>query len=207
MDLTKTDFISLAAALHPERGDLFAKSPMRIIGVRGANDSAGQQNSYARYDDQIVTQLPGEIIDGGGIRAWTASTDPSWSLVVNPIVSGGAAQLRPGIHLFERHLMHAGTPREHWCLGQAEDVYINRLNNDGTVNHQECGQFGICIHSGGEGMDTGRFSAGCQIIQNNDGYFQDPTWSRFWFPIRDTMIRLNLSTIPYLLLNKSDIPQ
>ena len=60
------------------------------------------------------------------------------------------------------------------CLGQAENVHINRLNPDGTIKEARvCGDFGICIHSGGEGMQTDRFSAGCQIIQNPDGYFQE----------------------------------
>ena len=67
----------------------------------------------------------------------------------------------------------------------------------------QCGQFGICIHSGGEGMDTGRFSAGCQIVQNPDGYFQDPTWSKFWDPIHDAMKAHGLQTVPYVLRTKA----
>jgi len=200
-DLTHIDFNAIAAGLHPDRAALFAASKIKLVGIRGANDSGAVQNSFAHYDDQILV-----FIDGAPATAWLASTDPSWALVVHPIVSGGAAQLLPGIHLFEKHLMHAGTPREHWCLGQAEDVHINRLNDDGTINHADCGQYGICIHSGGDGMDTGRFSAGCQIIENPDGYFQDPTWSKFWDPIRDAMSRLALLEVPYFLLNKSDLP-
>ena len=198
-DYTKVDFNAVAKRVFPSRADLFAKSPIRLVGIRGAQEPTGAANSFARYDDNIMVMMPGR-----DPVQYLASTDPSWSLVVHPIVPQGAAQLLPGVHLFEAFLMH-GTPRQHWCLGQAESVHINRLKDDGTVSHVDCGEFGICIHSGGEGMDTGRFSAGCQIIANPDGYFQNPTWINFWGPIRDAMIKLNLKTVPYLLVNKSDL--
>lgn len=169
-----------------QRGE---SAPVKLLGIRGASDLQGQQNSFARYDDAIWVWIDGVV------TKWLASTDPAWALVVHPINPGGAAQLVEGLHLFEKHLMHGKYP----CLGQAEDVHINRLNADGTINHVEFGQFGICIHSGGDGMDTRRFSAGCQIIQNPDGYFQDPTWGNFWNPIRDAMTKYNLATVPYLL--------
>jgi hypothetical protein len=92
------------------------------------------------------------------------------------------------------------------CLGQAEDVKIQRLNHDGTVNHMDEGDFGICIHSGGAGMDTRRFSAGCQIIENPNGYFADPTWSNFWLPILNGMKKHSLSTVPYMLADIGDLP-
>jgi len=198
MSFAAVPFNAVAARLHPSRADLFAKSPVNLAAIRGANPDPGH-NPFARYDDVILACIRGVITQ------WVASTDPSWALVVHPVTNEGAAQLRPGIHLFRQHLMHAGTPREHPCLGQAEEVAVNRLDSAGRVVRAESGQFGICIHSGGEGMETGRFSAGCQIIQNNDGYFCDPTWSRFWLPVRDAMNALGLKTVPYLLLNKSDL--
>ena len=194
-DFTSIPFNAIAKRLHPERADLFAKSPVSLVGIRGANDGTGQQNSFARYDDVILVSIQGKVTQ------WTASTDPSRALVVPPINQDGAAQLCGGIHLFEQHLMHG----KYLCLGQAEDVHINRLDAAGKVIRVVFGQFGICIHSGGDGMDTRRFSAGCQIIQNADGYFQDPTWSRFWLPIRAAMNTLKLPTVPYFLLNQSDL--
>ena len=180
-----------------------AASPIRITGVRGWF-AADAQNSFARYDDLLIVQIDGPAGTPAYEKLWPASTDPSWALVVHPINPDGAAQLCEGIHLFERHLMHAGTPRQHWCLGQAEDVHVNRLNDDGTIKEARvAGQFGICIHSGGDGMDTGRFSAGCQIIYNPNGYFRDPTWTKFWGPI-DTFMRGNgIATVPYLLTTKA----
>ena len=198
-DLSLDHFNVLAALLHPTRGDLFAKSPVKLVGIRGAADPDETPNSFARYDDLILVFIDDTL------HSFPASTDPSWALVVHPINPDGAAQLLPGIHLFETHLMHAGTPRAHLCLGQAEDVHLNRLNPDGTVNHVECSQVGICIHSGGDGMDTGRFSAGCQIIQNPDGYFGNPTWTKFFGPIQAAMEAHQLATVPYFLLNASDL--
>ena len=195
-DFTKYDFKSYAIRLNPMRSKIFSDSPIRLVGIRGANDAPGQQNSFAHYDDALIV-----FIDGEPTAQFLASTDPAWALVVHPIVDGGAAQLCPGIHLFEKHFMHGKYP----CLGQAESCHINRLKPDGTVDHMDYGDFGICIHSGGDGMDTRRFSAGCQIIQNPDGYFQQPAWGKFWNPIRDEMGVRSLETAPYFLVNASDL--
>jgi hypothetical protein len=54
-------------------------------------------------------------------------------------------------------------------------------------------------------MNTGRFSAGCQIIDNPDGYFRNPTWSNFWLPIRNGMKEHDLPTIPYMLVDVGDL--
>ena len=177
-------------------------SPVKLVGVRGWADGTGE-NSFARYDDLILAMIEGPAGPAPSISEWRASTDPSWALVVHPINPEGAAQLCEGNHLFGRHLMHG----KYLCLGQAEDVHVNRLDAEGGVRERVCGEFGICIHSGGEGMDTGRFSAGCQIIQNPDGYFQDPTWTRFFGPIYDGMVRHGLDTVPYLLTTRGALAE
>jgi hypothetical protein len=189
-DFTQLDFPAL---WRGKRGD---GSPVKLVGIRGAFEAAGQPNQMKIYDDVIIV-----IIDDEATQ-WQASTDPSWPLVVHAINLDGAAQLCPGIHLFQKHLLHGKRP----CLGQAENVHVNRLDPQGRVKETVSGDFGICIHSGGAGMDTGRFSAGCQIIANRDGYFMNPTWERFWGPIRDAMSAKKLATVPYLLINASDLP-
>ena len=172
-------------------------SPISLIGVRAALEPSPAENRMDVYDDIIL-----RVIDGT-ITQWVASTDPSKTLVMTPIKGVKyAAQLCNGIYLFEVHLMHG----KYRCLGQAEDVRLQRLNRDGTVNHTEEGQFGICIHSGGAGMDTRRFSAGCQIVENPNGYFADPTWSDFWLPILNGMKKHSLSTVPYMLVDIGDLP-
>jgi hypothetical protein len=116
-------------------------SPISLIGIRAALEPSPAENRMDVYDDIIL-----RVIDGS-ITQWVTSTDPSKALVMTPIKGQKyAAQLCKGIYLFQKHLMHGKYP----CLGQAEDVGIERLNRDGTVNHTEKGQFGICIHSGGQ---------------------------------------------------------
>jgi len=191
--------INLPKLWAGQRGET---SPIRLTGVRGWNDPAGQ-NQFARYDDVIIVEIAGQGTSCPASSWWPASTDPSWALVVHPINADGAAQLLPGNHLFERHLMHG----KYLCLGQAEDVHVNRLDSNGNVLDVQCGQFGICIHSGGDGMDTRRFSAGCQIIQNPDGYFGEPTWDKFWGPIDGAMKAHGVSTVPYCLTTKATLEQ
>jgi hypothetical protein len=191
--------IDLAALWAGKRGE---NSPIRLVGIRGAQEPGDSPNKLAIYDDVILVEIRDSSFPVSGVSQWNASVDPSWALVVHPINPDGAAQLRPGVHLFEKHLMHGKYP----CLGQAEDVHVNRLNADGSLDHVASGQFGICIHSGGGGMNTNRFSAGCQIIRNDDGYFGNPTWNNFWAPIRDAMTAHKLNVIPYRLLDRADLP-
>jgi len=198
-DFTTIDVTVLAAKMIPLlRTGFNWNSPISLIGIRAALEPSPAENRMDVYDDIIL-----RVIDGS-ITQWVTSTDPSKELVMTPIKGEKyAAQLCKGIYLFQKHLMHGKYP----CLGQAEDVGIERLNRDGTVNHTEKGQFGICIHSGGAGMNTGRFSAGCQIIDNPDGYFRDPTWSNFWLPVRNGMKEHALPTIPYMLVEVGDLDQ
>jgi hypothetical protein len=167
-----------------------AKSPVRLMGVRGFYEGASG-NRFAIYDDAIIVEIEGEV------SVFRASVDPTWALVLHPINPGGAAQLQPGVWNFGHHLLHGKYP----CLGQSEAVTINRLHPDGTVARVETGEYGICIHSGGEGMQTNRFSAGCQIIQNPNGYFGNPAWQHFIGPIFDAMTIHQLKAVPYLLVD------
>lgn len=172
-------------------------SPLKLIGVRGALD-AGFVNREDIYDDVIFAVNA----KTGTFTAWLASVDPSTPLIQNPINPAGAAQLVPGVHLFRKGI-HKENPK--WpCLVQAEDFTVYRLAADGEVKGQESGDFGIHLHSGGMGEGTGRFSAGCQIIHNGDGYFQDPTWSAFIQPLYAAMQAGGIREVPYLLVDASE---
>ena len=48
---------------------------------------------------------------------------------------------------------------------------------------------------------------GCQIIQNPDGYFGEPTWDKFWGPIDGAMKAHGVSTVPYCLTTKATLEQ
>jgi hypothetical protein len=187
---TLPDFES-AFAPWPEA----VKCPVRLIGIRGALEPIAGQNAFERYDDLIAV-----MIKGSAPRSWRASTDPSRALVRHPINANGAAQLLPGCWWMEKHFLH-GDPLKK-CLGQSRDVVVARLDGSGQRTGVEHGQFGICIHSGGAGIDTGRFSAGCQIVANNDGYFGQPSWGNFILPIRQAMDRFGLREVPYLLIEE-----
>jgi len=172
-----------------------ADSPVRLMGFRGGLEPAGSPNATGTYDDLIAV-----IIDGQ-VSFWRASVDPSTALIRQPINSDGAAQLCEGIHLFGRVKMHGKYP----CFGQAEAVHVNRLDARGNVQCVQFGWYGIDIHSGGGGDDTQRFSAGCQIVGNRDGYFGDPTWSRFYGPIDAALARHGITTFPYMLLSQTNL--
>jgi len=176
-----------------------ADSPVRLMGFRGGLEPAGSPNAFGIYDDLIVV-----LIDGAA-TAWKAAVDPAPALIRNPINPDGAAQLCEGVHLFERHLMHGKYP----VLGQAESVHVARLaiGDGGNVYCKEIqfGDFGICIHSGGDGDDVRRFTAGCQIIANPNGYFGAPTWGSFFEPIMHAMSVYGLQTVPYLLTSAPNL--
>jgi peptidoglycan hydrolase-like protein with peptidoglycan-binding domain len=202
-DYSKVDFNGLVSRLFPNRAQLFSTAPLKMVGIRGADTPENQANSFAKYDDQFLV-----FINGSFASNWTCSVDPSWYFVVNPIVRDEtgtlhSGQLCPGVHLFGRHVLHGKNP----CYGQAEDVRLNRLNRDGTVNHVEVGDFAVCIHSGGAGMGTGRFSLACQILENPDGYFGNPFWNKFYLPVSDAMSRFSLDTFPYFLVDVADVIQ
>jgi hypothetical protein len=180
-------------------GQRCADSPLYLIGVRGALEN-GYQKPDGLYDSVIF------VVDqkAGTFTAWLASTDPSQPLIANPINPDGAAQLVTGVHLFERgiHKENAAWP----CLIQAEDFTVYRLDTNGNVKGQESGDFGIHMHSGGEGEGTGRFSAGCQIYHNGDGYMCDPTRHNFVLATNGKMITYGISTVPYRLVDAADAP-
>ncbi len=180
-------------------GQRCADSPLYTVGVRGALEKP-YTHPDGLYDSVIfVVDQPAQTF-----TAWLASLDPSLPLIQSPINPAGAAQLVPGVHLFERGI-HKENPD--WpCLIQAEDFTVYRLNTDGTVKGQESGDFGIHMHSGGEGECTGRFSAGCQIYHNGDGYMQDPTRARFVAATNGAIIAHGISVLPYRLLLASDAP-
>jgi hypothetical protein len=61
--------------------------------------------------------------------------------------------------------------------------------------------FGINLHSGGGADDTGKWSAGCQIIHSDPPW--EGEWESFFEPIRKRCNETNQLRIPYLLV---DVP-
>ena len=209
----KTDLRSLftlwhaqsIAKLYPDaRIATATASPVILLGVRAARSADQHINRADTYDDVIVRFIRDKDASATDSESYfasysgttfAASLDPTPALIRHPINADGAAQLCPGLHFFGRGLHH-GKPE--WpCLIQAESVHVRRLNPAGQVTEIQCGDFAIHIHSGGAADTTNRFSAGCQITQNADGYFNNPGWANFIQPIYHAM---NGNTVPYFLL-------
>lgn len=169
---------------------------VKQIAVRGFLEGSSKENREDIYDDLIVR------IIGDEITQWRAAVDPSAYLIKHPINIDGAAQLKEGLWHFALGI-HKGNPN--WpCFIQAEDFVVHRLDGNGNVKHDDVGDFGIHEHSGGASDDTGRFSAGCQIIQNPDGYW-GAEWFKFFLPQKEAMLEAGQKTLPYLLMDAEDI--
>ena len=192
--------------------------PFRILAIRAALEAPGAANRETVYDDLMILHDSRE----GTFTVWLASVDPSWPLIENPINPDGAAQLMPGVWMFERGI-HKENPA-HPCLVQTEDFKVWRLYTDGTIITRvanggiDTGDFGIHLHSGGPGQILGNgvagmplastcnFSAGCQIVHNGDGYFCDPTWGKFIQPVYAKMAQYGQTQVPYWLSDNTFAP-
>lgn len=180
-------------------GRRFGAFAIKVVAIRGYFEPAGGVNKFSTYDDLIVCMI------GAGkapaLSAWYASTDPTWLLTIDPINPKGAAQLCPGEHLFAPGL-HRGT----WpAFVQSEKFHIRRLDRQGKPTGLiECGDYGIHLHSGGESNQTRSYSAGCQIIRCDEGYFGG-TWQRFYGALLQAMHASEQRHLPYLLIERKDI--
>lgn len=196
-DYWQTFFIS--------RAPQHAGDQVKQIAVRGWLEGTSKEDRFDIYDDAII------VLNGAAATIFRAAVDPTTYLVRHPINTDGAAQLMIGLWKFRRGLHH-GKPSLP-CFIQAEDFIVNRLDAGGHVTHQETGDFGIHIHSGGDGDTTDRFSAGCQIIHNPDGYrAPDGKWGAFWYqkfyyPQIATMQMHDQTVLPYLLVGAEDLPK
>ena len=192
---------SFFASKAPE----FSAFHLKQVAVRGWLEGTSRENRTDIYDDAII------VLNDGQINIYRAAVDPSSYLIRNPINSDGAAQLTPGLWKFRRGLHH-GNPNL-TCFIQAEDFLFNRLDRAGKVTHQERGDVGCHEHSGGSPDTTDRYTAGCQVVWNPDGYNNGHgEWGRFWYvnfyyPQVKTMQANEQDIVPYLLTNAEDLPK
>ena len=191
---------SLITAHAPQH----AATPVKHVAVRGYLEGTSKEDRTDIYDDAIV------VLADNGFTIFRAAVDPSTYLIRHPINADGAAQLTTGLWLFRRGLHHDNPLLP--CFIQAEDFIVDRLHLDGSVSHQDKGDFGIHIHSGGSEDTTDHFSAGCQIVHNPDGYRGDNGgWGEFWYqkfyyPQVKIMQERDQTILPYLLINAEELP-
>ncbi len=172
-----------------------ADAHVKCIGIRGEL-APDHIPILGIYDDLFILMI------GNACTEWKGSTNPGLFFINHPVNPRGCAQLIEGVLMFKPGL-HDND--QFPVFVQAEDFHINRLNEKGEVVCQQCGQFGIHLHSGGPGVDVDKYSAGCQIIWSPEGYFGD-TWHRFFDPAAKAMQDNNQSILPYMLIDATTVP-
>ena len=146
---------------------------VNIVGVRN-NETKGRVTNA--FDDHITISYK---IDGEWyFECFKCTTDPGTHWVENIMREEGVAILKPGQYRGSHKLrLHQG---KYMALGQQKPVKVYRDNNrDGKYDLIEEsvqeGIFGINIHratgrSGGTSTRVDKWSAGCQVIANNDDW-------------------------------------
>jgi hypothetical protein len=146
---------------------------LNIIGVRNS-DTHGKVTN--KFDDCITVSYN---IDGEEkFHCFEATTDPGSHWVENIMKKEGVAILKPGQYRGSHKIrLHAG---KYEALGQKKPVKVYRDNNrddnyDLLEENVQEGLFGINIHratgrSGKTSTQIEKWSAGCQVIANNDDW-------------------------------------
>ena len=154
-----------------EKGDY----NVNIVGVRNSDTSNRVTN---KFDDKITISYK---IDGEWkFHIYNCTTDPGDDWVDNPMMEKGVAILKPGQYPKSHKIrLHAG---KYTALGQQNNVKVYRdANKDGVYDYDEStvdeGLFGINIHratalSGRTSTYVDKWSAGCQVIANNDDWHE-----------------------------------
>ena len=111
---------------------------------------------------------------------FNCTTDPGSHWVKNILSEKGVAILKPGQYRGSHKLrLHQG---KYLALGQKKNVTVYRDNNrdanyDLDESKTETGIFGINIHratsrAGGKSTQIDKWSAGCQVIADNDDWHE-----------------------------------
>tara|TARA_R100000697_G_scaffold73950_1_gene86407 strand:+ start:1492 stop:2109 length:618 start_codon:yes stop_codon:yes gene_type:complete len=146
---------------------------VNIIGVRNSKTKGRVTNAF---DDCITVSF----IENGEWQfyCFPATTDPGSHWEQNLLNEKGVAILKPGQYRGSHKLrLHQG---KYLALGQKAPVKVYRdKNKDGKYDLNEEsideGLFGINIHratgrSGGKSIRVDKWSAGCQVIADNDDW-------------------------------------
>ena len=174
---------------------------VNIIGVRNSETKNRVTNAF----DDCIT-LSYKVEGEWKFHCFKATTDPGTHWVENVINEDGVAILKPGQYRRSHKLrLHQG---KYLALGQKSPVKVYRDDNRDSKydlleeNVQE-GIFGINIHratsrSGGTSTRIDKWSAGCQVIANNDD------WHEF-LDICQTAREIWGNSFTYTLLESKDI--
>ena len=175
---------------------------VNIVGVRNSETKGRVTNAF---DDCITISYK---VDGEWqFHCFQCTTDPGSAYMDNPILENtGCAILKPNQYRGSHKLrLHAG---KYLALGQKKDVTVYRDNNrddkyDLDESKTDTGLFGINIHratgrAGGKSTRVDKWSAGCQVIADNDD------WHLF-LDICQTAREIHGNSFSYTLLESKDI--
>ena len=174
---------------------------VNIVGVRNSETKGRVTNAF---DDcmTISYKIEGEW----KFHCFPCTTDPGTHWVENILNDRGVAILKPGQYRGSHKLrLHQG---KYLALGQKKPMSIYRdANLDGKYDLIEESVreelIGINIHratgrSGGKSTRVDKWSAGCQVIADNDD------WHEF-LDICQTAREIHGNSFSYTLLNSNDI--
>jgi len=174
---------------------------VNIVGIRNNNTKGRVTNAF---DDKITISYK---LDGEWqYHEFNCTTDPGSHWVEHPMLEKGVAILKPGQYRGSHKLrLHQG---KYLALGQKKDVTVYRDGNlDGKYDFNEdntdTGLFGINIHratarKGGKSTRVDKWSAGCQVIADNDD------WHEF-LDICQSAREIHGNSFSYTLLESKDI--
>ena len=175
---------------------------VNIVGVRNSETKGRVTNAF---DDCLTISYK---IDGEWqFHCFQCTTDPGSAYMDNPILENtGCAILKPNQYRGSHKLrLHAG---KYLALGQKSDVTVYR-DNDRNNNYDldesktDTGLFGINIHratgrSGGKSTRVDKWSAGCQVIADNDDWHQ-------FLDICQAAREIHGNSFSYTLIESNDI--
>ena len=174
---------------------------VNIVGIRN-NETKGRVTNA--FDDKITISY--KIEGEWQYHEFNCTTDPGSHWVDHPMLEKGVAILKPGQYRGSHKLrLHQG---KYLALGQKKDVTVYRDGNlDGKYDFNEdntdTGLFGINIHratarKGGKSTREDKWSAGCQVIADNDD------WHEF-LDICQAAREIHGNSFSYTLLESRDI--
>ena len=176
---------------------------VNIIGIRNDETKGRVTNAF---DDTMTISYKNE--DGEWqYHEFDCTTDPGSAYMDNPILENtGCAILKPNQYRGSHKIrLHGG---KYTALGQKKDVTVYR-DNDRDNNYDldesktDTGLFGINIHratgrAGNKSTRVDKWSAGCQVIADNDDWHQ-------FLDICQTAREIHGNSFSYTLLNSNDI--
>ena len=174
---------------------------VNIIGIRNSKTKGRVTNAF---DDTLTISYK---IDGEWqYHEFNCTTDPGSHWVKNILNEKGVAILKPNQYRGSHKLdFHQG---RYLALRQKSDVTVYRDNDrdnnyDLNESKTDTGIFGINIHratgrSGGKSIRVDKWSAGCQVIADNDN------WHTF-LGICQSAREIHGNSFSYTLIESKDI--